>query len=97
MLVIADKQREYIWNPLVKLILNCDKKIALSVEDSFIVVKWLNALNIPEFEQYVIDLEFDSHVEFPLRFKHFLKFKIKEIAVSEPSVERCFNVPKRIH
>lgn len=86
-----------LLNPITKLLLFLDKKIELNEIDIQILIKWFDALEIPDFEKFVADCEFHQNVDIPWKLKLFIKFKIPGIAISEASVERCFSVHKRIH
>lgn len=94
---VAEKRRDFLMNPIVCLDLFVNEKVPLTEACERRLTKWLEALGICEFSQYICDREFHTVANTPRRLRLFLDHKVKSIAVSEAAVERCFNIHKLIH
>ena len=93
----VEKRLDLLLNPLVHLFLFLDKKIRMPKNEINIIVKWFEALKIPEFKRFLFSFEMNNNVEISRKLQFFMKYCAEGIAVSEASVERCFSVHRRIH
>lgn len=94
---IAEIRKKWIKNPIVCFYLYLNNMDEIDDDVLERLYKWTDALNIPDFRKYSADREFNSNPVLSRRLKLFLNEKIKSIAISEASVERCFSAHKLIH
>jgi len=86
---LAENRRHLLLNPVIHLDLFVNEQNQLSEASEGRLHKWLDALGVPEFHQYVWEREFHSNTIILRRLRIFMERKLKTIPVSEAAVERC--------
>lgn len=94
---IAEKRRSWVKNPIVKMDLYLNNIEEIDDQTIELLFEWTHALKIPDFKKYTADKEFNSRAVPSRKLKLFHTEKLKSIAISEASVERCFSQHKLIH
>jgi hypothetical protein len=97
MIGIIKKRIHLFENPITRFIEFLSNGKDLNESDSKSLIKWTNALRIPEFEEYLADYVLCGRKNLSKKCELFYKYKILKIAVSEAAVERCFGIHKKIH